>query len=130
MVFTGESPSPPCQLRGGLEARTEVWAPAHEFPLTKVLMYLHTTYLWNAKEEGSQPGAAPFVRARFGHLGFAGLGGRMETFDMSISCPSTMKDPLPRSCWGQRLYGNTAGHHYLWCFSHPGNKVDATRHDF
>lgn len=119
------------QLQGGLEARTEVWAPAHEFLVTKLSMYLHTTYLWKAKEEGSQPGAAPFVRANFSNLGFARLGSRMESFITSISCQLTMKtDPLPRSCQGQRLCGNAAGHHYLWRFSHPGNKVDATRHDF
>ena len=117
---------------GGLEARTEVWAPAHEFLVTKLLMYLHTTYLWKATEEGSQPGAALLVRVRLGNLGFVSSGGRMETsFTMSIPCSLTVKkDPLPCSCWGQRLCGNTAGHHYLRCFSHPGNKVDATRHDF
>lgn len=52
---------------------------------------------WEAKEEGSQPGAAPLGRVRLGELGFASLGGRREPLAVPTSCPVAMKDPLSRS---------------------------------
>lgn len=84
---------------------------------------------WEAKEEGSQPGAAPLVWVRLGDLSFASLGGRMDPLAVSMSCPVATKDPLS-PLPGLRLYGNTTGHRHLWHFSHPGNKVAAPRGDF
>lgn len=52
---------------------------------------------WEAKEEGSQPGAAPLGQVRLDDLGFASLGGRREPLAVSTSCPVAMKDPLSRS---------------------------------
>lgn len=74
------------------------WGLGSWVPGDQTLDVLDITYLWKATEEGSQHGAALFVRARLDDLVFDCLGGRMETFAVSVSCLLTMKHPLSHSC--------------------------------